>query len=87
MHVKVVCDLLFNIWAKVATISGTLSTVKMVNNGTAILRRGCNPCPRLVGDVQTRFSLNFQAGLRVSRWPQISTAYRTLTPLLEAQVS
>ena len=32
MHVKVVYDLLFNIWAKVATISGTFRTVKIVNN-------------------------------------------------------
>ena len=40
MHVKVVYDLLFNIWAKDATISGTLSSVKIVNNEIAILGWG-----------------------------------------------
>ena len=68
MHVKVVYDLLFNIWAKVATISGTFRTVKIVNDEIAILGRGCNPCLKLVQDLRTRFRQEL-----VSHWLEIST--------------
>ena len=66
MHVKVVYDLLFNIWAKVATISGTFRTVKIVNDETAILGLGYNPSLRLirlVRDLQTSRDLGL-----MSKW-------------------